>query len=72
MLLNHHIDIVSIQETKKQEFKETTLSNISYKITHWFILPAIGRSGGILVGVNDTFFEIIDCKILAFFYYNSS
>jgi hypothetical protein len=66
LLQQHKIDIVNIQETKKEIFKDRILFNLSYQITNWYTLPAIGRSGGILLGVNSSKLEIIDCKILRF------
>lgn len=52
VLADHYINIVSLQETKKEDFKDRTLKNFSPYITGWFILPSVGRSGGILLGVN--------------------
>jgi exonuclease III len=63
IIFTHHIDIVSIQETKKSEFKERTLRNLSNILTKWVILPADGNSGGILVGINENKIELIQSWI---------
>jgi exonuclease III len=61
ILLEHKIDVVSLQEIKKkEEFRERTLKNLSLEITNWLILPSNGRSGGILVDINENKFEILD------------
>jgi exonuclease III len=59
ILYTHHIDIVSIQETKKSEFKKRTLRNLSSILIKWIILPADGNSRGILVGINENKIELI-------------
>lgn len=54
VLADHYIDRVSLQETKKEDLKDRTLNNWSPNITGWFILPEVGRDGGILFGVNES------------------
>jgi predicted HTH transcriptional regulator len=53
ILYNHKIDLVSLQETKKEVFKDRTLWNLSNIITKWVVLLSNGRSGGILLGINE-------------------
>jgi hypothetical protein len=50
---------VSLQETKKSEFKERTLKNLSIKITKWITIPFVESTGGILVGLNEDKLEVI-------------
>jgi hypothetical protein len=50
---------VSLQETKKSEFKERTLKNLSIKITKWITMPFVESLGGILVGLNEDKLEVI-------------
>jgi exonuclease III len=66
ILSTHNIDIISLQETKKEEFKNRTLKNLSINITKWLVLPSQGRSGGILLGINKGKLEILDSWILSF------
>jgi mRNA deadenylase 3'-5' endonuclease subunit Ccr4 len=66
MLLFYNIDIVSLQETKKEEFKNKTLKNLSSHITKWLVLPSQGRSGGILLGINEGIIDLLDYWIHSF------
>jgi hypothetical protein len=66
ILSTHNIDIISLQETKKEEFKNRTLKKLSINITKWLVLPSQGRSGGILLGINKGKLEILDSWILSF------
>ena len=58
-LLFHKIDIVGIQETKKDSFSSRILRNLSPHINSWLYKSSIGSSGGILLGYNDTKFDLI-------------
>jgi hypothetical protein len=49
LIIDHHVDIVAIQETKKQTFSTRILRSISTKLDEWFELPFVGLSGGILI-----------------------
>jgi hypothetical protein len=66
ILSEHKIDIVNLQEMKKEEFRYRTINNLSSDITKRIILPFIGRSGGILVGINENKFEVSDSWILTY------
>lgn len=50
MILEHKIDIIVIQETKKDTFSHRILKSISSRFDTWIWLGAHGRSGGILFG----------------------
>lgn len=57
------IDIVGIQETKKDSFSSRILKALSPSITFWLYKSSIGSSGGILLGINESKFEILDSWI---------
>lgn len=66
ILSSHHIDIVGIQETKKENFTNITLTALSSSITNWTFKSSNGASGGILLGLNDSKFWILDTWIREF------
>jgi hypothetical protein len=59
-LVQHQIDIVGFQETKKEYFSERILHKLSSKISFWIFLPSAGNSGGLLLGINESIFHVID------------
>ncbi|KAK1630378.1 hypothetical protein QYE76_004693 [Lolium multiflorum] len=60
LLAREHLDIVGLQETIKREFSQADLRSIDPQGKFaWHSLPALGHSGGILVGVNEDTFEAI-------------
>lgn len=61
-----HIDILALQETKKETFTDRILRTISRDIDEWKWLPSQGTSGGILFGCNSTKFRIVDCHLRKF------
>lgn len=63
---NHHIDIVAIQETKKEVFSNRILRSLSTKIDTWVYLPSVGKSGGILFGVDSSKIDIISHSLHKF------
>lgn len=50
LLIKEHIDIVMIQESKKDNFSNRCLRKLSNRIDIWHWVPSRGRSGGILFG----------------------
>lgn len=63
MIITHKIDIIVIQETKKDSFTHRILTSISSKFDKWVWVTAQGRSGGILFGCDsDT------CTIYLYYY----
>lgn len=63
----NRIDIVGVQETKKSEnFSSRTLNALSSTITHWISKPSNGASGGLLLGIDDSKFWILDTWIKDF------
>jgi hypothetical protein len=60
LLAREHLDIVGLQETIKRDFSQADLRAIDPQGKFaWHSLPALGHSGGILVGVNEDTFEAI-------------
>ena len=54
-----NLDIVFLQETIKQSFTDQELRNLeSGDIFFWHWLPAVGHSGGLLLGVRDSTLEV--------------
>jgi hypothetical protein len=52
---------------KKQKwslFSERVLNKLSSNITCWIVKPSQRNSGGILVGINDSLYQVLDQWIL--------
>ena len=60
-LKDNRVDIVAIQETKKEHFQDRTLRSLSSYLDIWEWLPSRGRSGGILFGCTSSKFELLEC-----------
>ena len=59
--------IVSFQEPKKEELSASFLKSIGgSKNFQWHHLPAVGTTGGVLVGVDVDIFEILQWSSLNF------
>ena len=57
----HDLDFVAISETGRRDFPMHTLNHLSGGIEFiWKWIPPRGRSGGILIGVRDSSFELLD------------
>jgi exonuclease III len=55
----HRIDLVLLQETIKQDFTDAELASLEVgEKFFWSWLPANGHSGGMLLGVRDSMFEV--------------
>lgn len=63
IILQHHIDIITIQETKKEDFTNRSLKQISSIFYTWIWLPSNGTAGGILMGLSSFKFEVISTSI---------
>lgn len=61
ILKDNRVDIVAIQETKKETFSDRTLRSLSSYIDTWEWLPSRGRSGGILFGCPSSKIHILQC-----------
>lgn len=59
VFIDYKVDIVSLQETKLEHFKDKFLKTISPVIENWFILPSRDRSGGILICINEDYLEVV-------------
>jgi hypothetical protein len=53
------MDIIFLQETMRQDFTDQELrSLVSGDLFHWHWRAAVGRSGGMLLGICDDSFEV--------------
>jgi exonuclease III len=53
------LDIIFLQETMHQDFTDQELRGlVNGEMFHWHWRPAVGRSGGMLMGVKDEAFEV--------------
>lgn len=59
MIIDHHINLIAIQETKRETFNSRILKSISSHFDIWYWVPSKGRSGGILFGCDSTQFKYI-------------
>lgn len=59
LIKQHSVDILAIQETKKEDFTKRFLKSISPRFDSWFWLPSIGRSGGILFGCDSELVSVV-------------
>ena len=50
LINDNSIDLIAIQETKKESFTYRILKSISSRFDNWVWIASRGRSGGILVG----------------------
>lgn len=57
-IAKYQIDIVAIQETKKESFSNRILRSLSHNIDNWIFVPSVGRSGGILFRVDSSKIDI--------------
>ena len=57
----HKIDVICLQETIRQSFSDQELHSLEVgDLFFWCWIPATGHSGGILLGVRDSLFELGD------------
>ena len=62
-----HANLVGFMETKKETIADSYLKSIvGNRIFEWRTLPAIGTAGGIAVGVDLDFYDIISWDIKSF------
>lgn len=59
IISSNKIDVIAIQETKKETFTHRILKSISSKFDNWFSLPSRGRSGGILIGCDSDTCQVV-------------
>jgi exonuclease III len=54
-----NLDIIFLQETLRQDFTDQELrSLVNGELFHWHWRSAVGRSGGMLMGIRDDVFEV--------------
>jgi hypothetical protein len=62
-----HAHYVGFQETKKESISCNYLNSLVVnRMFDWKDLPAVGSAGGIVVGVDLDFFEVISWQVLKF------
>ena len=67
-MIDKHVDFLGLQETVKHSFTKNELHNLcGGKIFLWQWVAARGRSGGILVGINQDSLEYIEHEIGDYF-----
>jgi hypothetical protein len=55
----YQLDFIALLETGRSNFSNSFISGLSGGVEFaWFCLPPIGRSGGILVGINASTLQI--------------
>lgn len=62
LIIDNSIDLIAIQETKKESFTLRTLQSISRRFDKWIWVESHGRSGGILVGCDSDVCQIVSSK----------
>ena len=59
-LCDKDIDLVGVQETKLEVYPNRFFQNLSVRINTWLFKPSVGSSGGILLGVNDDKYQVLN------------
>lgn len=68
LMKKHRINLICLQETIRGSFREVELDSFcGGKDFHWLTKPAEGHSGGLLMGVDLDFAEVIDIDLGEFF-----
>jgi exonuclease III len=60
MVFEQKVDIICLQETIKQSFTDRELRNLVGDNFTWRYVAAVGHSGGIMTGVKELLFDIVD------------
>lgn len=66
LILDNSIDLIAIQETKKENFSLRILKSISHRFDTWVWVESKGRSGGILVGCDSNICHFESSEILTY------
>lgn len=67
LLYTYHVDFVGPQETIKKNYSENFFRKVDPgKSFAWHWIPSVGRSGGVLCGINSENFDIISVNIGTF------
>ena len=57
---DHALDFMAITEAGKRDFPTRDLDHFSCGLDYeWHVLPPTGRSGGILLGINSTYLQLL-------------
>lgn len=60
MVFEQKVDIICLQETIKQSFTDRELRNLVGDNFTWRYVAAVGHFGGIMTGVKELLFDIVD------------
>lgn len=68
LIMDRHLDFLGLLETMKANFSKNDLSGLcGGKNFSWHWSPSRGRSGRILVGINNDVFEVLETEIGDYF-----
>jgi hypothetical protein len=63
-LTKHKPDFVGFSETKKEDFSPSFLGSLTKNRNfQWNYLPAVGTTGGVLLGINEDVYEVVSWSI---------
>ena len=64
MIVKFDAEFADIQETKRSSFTDDWLRSVTGRFPFsWICVPAKGHSGGILLGVNCDFYDVLESEI---------
>ena len=65
---DHKLYFLGLQETKKSSFSAADFDRINGRADFsWITVPSVGIGGGMLLGVNNSFLDVIDSEVGVFF-----
>src|ERR1041385_3984367 len=67
LLFCEHIDILCLQETKRDNFSLTDFNGLGGSDFTWNWVPAIGSAGGILIGSRNDLLDVSNVLVSEFF-----
>src|ERR1043165_3676774 len=67
LLRSEHIDILCLQETKREDFSLSEFHRIGGSDFTWNWVAAVGSAGGILTGSRNELFDILEGLVTEFF-----
>ena len=64
---DNKLHFVGLQETKKSKILSSDLSKMSDRHDFsWVVAPSVGQGGGMLLGVNNSFYDVIESEVGVF------
>src|SRR4051812_37623831 len=67
LLRTEHIDILCLQETKREDFSLSEFNGIWGTHFTWNWVAAVGSAGGILIGSRNDLFDVLEVVVTEFF-----